>query len=44
MTLPYDEHCGQDADLFRSLYMLHLKRVMFFYSYLMTVVSYIPAI
>ncbi|KAJ8654393.1 hypothetical protein O0I10_009961 [Lichtheimia ornata] len=26
MTLPYDEHCGQDADLFRSLYMLHLKR------------------
>ena len=27
MTLPYDEHCGSDSDLFRSLYMLQLKRV-----------------
>ncbi|KAI9248051.1 hypothetical protein BDA99DRAFT_525630 [Phascolomyces articulosus] len=26
MTLPYDEHCGSDSDLFRSLYMLQLKR------------------
>ncbi|KAI9315763.1 hypothetical protein BX666DRAFT_1958879 [Dichotomocladium elegans] len=26
MTLPYDEHCGADAEFFRSLYILHLKK------------------
>ncbi|ORX53085.1 ApcC hetero-tetramer Cut9-Hcn1 [Hesseltinella vesiculosa] len=26
MTLPYEEHCQSDSDLFRSLYMLQLKR------------------
>lgn len=26
MTLPFDEHCGPDADYFRYLYGLKLKR------------------
>lgn len=26
MTLPYEEHCGQDADFYRYLYGLKLKR------------------